>query len=276
MIMKNITKNIITTENIFKNIKKSMFAIAAAVMLVTGIGEVLVQAADNTVVTKDYVTDEADIFTDEEERKLQKMCEDASQKCKCDIAIITLETGKDYSVLDNYIRDIINQKYGYNNDGGTPDAMVYAIDMVSRADRIITSGIAQTDISQEDLDYIRINAEEWLADGEYYEGCKSYIDNTMRELYTNIWYRLTLDMPIKIIIAAVIAVIAVLIMMYSAKSKMTVNSGTYTDRGFRVNRKEDRFINTTVVKRHIESSSSRSGGGGRSGGGNSGSSGGHF
>jgi len=65
--------------------------------------------------------------------------------------------------------------------------------------------------------------------------------------------------------------------MFQAKSKMTVDSRTYTrNHNFNVRRREDRFINTTVVTRHIESSSSSGSSGGGGGGGNSGSSGGHF
>ena len=68
--------------------------------------------------------------------------------------------------------------------------------------------------------------------------------------------------------------IAVLAMMSSARSKMTVNSTEYTkNHGYKMNDRRDVFINTTITKRHIEKSSSS---GGSSGGGNSGSSGGHF
>ena len=81
-------------------------------------------------------------------------------------------------------------------------------------------------------------------------------------------------MPVKILISLVVAVIAVLAMMSSARSKMTVNSIEYTkNHGYKMNDRRDVFINTTITKRHIEKSSSS---GGSSGGGNSGSSGGHF
>ena len=85
--------------------------------------------------------------------------------------------------------------------------------------------------------------------------------------------RLFLYFPVKLAIAAAVAVISVLIMMYNAKSKMTVNGNTYAKDGVRIHRREDRFINTTVTTRKIQTSSGSKGGGG---GGNSGSAGGHF
>lgn len=251
----------------------AVFLIAVVNMAFGAAGDVYAAAADTQ--SKTYVTDNADILTDEQEMKLQKLCEKVSKECKCDVAIITLETGKDYSDLDDYIRQIIETAYGYDANADEPDAVVYAIDMISRADRIITSGIARTDISQSDLDSIREDAEYELADGYYYDGCKNYIDGIRLELSQSMMYKLTIAMPVKIIIAAVIALVSVLIMMHSAKSKMTVNSSTYSDNGFKLHSRQDTFINTTVVKREIETDNN---GGGRSsgGGGNSGSSGGHF
>ncbi|MBQ4282583.1 MAG: TPM domain-containing protein, partial [Lachnospira sp.] len=150
------------------------------------------------------------------------------------------------------------------------------IDMVSRADRIITSGKTRSDISQGTLDSIREDAEEELADGDYYEGCVDFIDGVELEMNNSFWYEFTLFMPIKILIAAGVALVSVLFMMASTKAKITVNSGTYSSNGLKVHRQEDRFINTTVTTRRIESSSSGSRSGGGGGGGNSGSSGGHF
>lgn len=221
------------------------------------------------------VIDTADILSLDEEEELAELCRKVSKNCNTDVVIITMRTGKDYSVMDNYIRNIIEKYYGYSGTGKNSDAIVYAIDMVSRADRIITSGNARSDISQSHLDDIRENAEEKLADGDYYGGCRKFAKGVERRMNRSIGYRLTLYLPIKIIIAAVIAVIAVLVMMSSAKSKMTVNAMTYRNGNIMVRQSRDNFIRTTVTTRTISSSSGGSGGGG-GGGGNSGSSGGHF
>lgn len=231
------------------------------------------QSGENKI----YVTDEADIFTQKEEEKLQKLCEKASEGCETDVVIMTLRTGKDYSVLDNYVRDIINEKYGYNGTSNPPDAVVYVIDMVSRADRIITSGKAQTDITQKKLDDIRENAEKKLADGDYYAGCKKYISGIQGQLNHHVSYKIMETWPAALLVAAVAALLSVLIMMHSAKTKMTVDSRTYQHKGYQIIQRADQLVNTTVVTRTIETGSHSGGGSsGRGGGGNSGSSGGHF
>lgn len=221
------------------------------------------------------VIDTANILGADEEEKLTELCQKVSKNCNTDVVIITMRTGKDYSVMDNYIRDIIEKYYGYSGTGKNSDAIVYAIDMVSRADRIITSGNARSDISQSHLDDIRESAEKKLADGDYYEGCRKFAKGVERRMNRSVGYRLTLYLPVKIIIAAVIAVVVVLAMMSSAKSKMTVNAMTYQNGNIMVHQSRDNFIRTTVTTRTI-SSSSGGGGGGGGGGGNSGSSGGHF
>ena len=87
--------------------------------------------------------------------------------------------------------------------------VVYGIDMTSRADRIVTSGRAKSDISQKQLDNIREKAENELADGDYYEGCVKYIKGIEKKLNTRLFDKLTYNMPIKLGISVVIAVVAV-------------------------------------------------------------------
>ena len=263
------------------NISKFLSRVILFLLMFTFISGSIVNftvlAAEST--GKQYVTDDADIFTDDEEKSLQKLCEKASEACETDIAIITMKQGLDGTVLDNYVRGIIEENYGYNPESTEPDAIVYVIDMVSRADRIITSGNARYDnISQSQLDGIREAAESKLSDGKYYTGCKKFISGVRKYMDNSIGYKLTLYLPLKLIISLIVAVVAVLVMMHNAKSKMTVDSRTYTrNHNFNVRRREDHFINTTVVQRRIESSSGGSHGGGGGGShGNSGSSGGHF
>ena len=229
--------------------------------------------------SKEYVVDDAGLFTDKEKEQLTKMCRKASDACKTDVVILTQSKGLDDKELENDVRGIINESYGYDESSSEPDAIVYVIDMKSRADMLVTSGIARTtkSFTQSKLDAIREKAEDKLSDGNYYAGCKKYIAGVRKQLDTSLSYRLSLYLPQKLLISLGVAAAAVIAMMFQAKSKMTVDSRTYTrNHNFNVRRREDRFINTTVVTRHIESSSSSGSSGGGGGGGNSGSSGGHF
>lgn len=237
------------------------------------------EAADTTGqaggVSKTYVIDDAGILSDSEEKSLSELCQKASEKCQLDIVIITMNKNLDYTPMDTYLRSVLEKQYGYYGTGSNCEAVVYGIDMTSRADRIVTSGRARSSISQTKLDNIREKAENELASGDYYNGCRKYIKGIERQLNTSLIDKMTYNMPVKLVISAVIAVAAVLIMMSSAKSKMTVSSTEYTkDHNYNVRDRRDIFINTTVTTRRIEKSSGSSSGG--SSGGNSGSSGGHF
>lgn len=234
------------------------------------------QAASSESTSKNYVTDEAGILSSDEEEKLEKSCEKASKNCRTDIVILTLNTGLDGSSLDSYVRTFTRENgYGYDASSSVPDVIVYVVDMDSRAVRVVTSGRAQTDISQSRLQGIVDKTIPRLTDAEYYKACNKYIKLTRRELDESIGYRLFLYFPVKLAIAAAVAIISVLVMMRNAKSKMTVNGNTYARGGLHIHRREDTFMNTTVTTRRIQSSSGSGsrGGGGR---GNSGSAGGHF
>ncbi len=277
---------------------KSFFAIITTIMLIvfaetscfTGVYEVMGADAVSQQETgkqddkvsgsadKKYVIDDAGILSSSEESSLTELCKEASDKCHLDIVIITMNKNLDNYPMDTYLRSMLEKQYGYYGTGSNCEAVVYGIDMTSRADRIVTSGRARSDISQSRLDSIREKAENKLADGDYYTGCVNYIKGIEKKLNTSIIDKLTYNMPVKLGISAVIAVVAVLAMMSSAKAKMTVSSTEYTkNHKYDVMDRRDIFINTTVTTRRIETSSGSSGSsGGSSGGGNSGSSGGHF
>ena len=177
--------------------------------------------------------------------------------------------------LDDSVENAKEKGYAYDASSSEADYIVYVIDMKSRAVRVVTSGIAKSDISQSDLQSIIDKTTSTLSDGNYYKACVKYTDITQNLLSTSKTYKLFLYMPIKLGIAAVIAIIVVLVMMFNAKAKMTVDGNTYAKNGVHVYRREDRFINTTVTTRTIETNNS-SGGSSGGGGGNSGSAGGHF
>ena len=246
----------------FNKIKNIFLAALAVLMLFLSFPQVLY--AKNPDSSKIYVTDEAEILSDTKESKLQKKCKSVSKNCKTDVAVLTISKGLDYTDLDNYVRTFAKEKgYAYDASSSEADYIVYVIDMKSRAVRVVTSGIAKSDISQSDLQSIIDKTTSTLSDGNYYKACVKYTDITQKLLSTSKTYKLFLYMPIKLGIAAVIAIIVVLVMMFNAKTKMTVDGNTYAKNGVHVYRREDRFINTTVTTRTIETNNSS---GGSSGG----------
>lgn len=263
-----------------KKIKVSLILLALLVSIFSYIFTSENVYADTT---KDYVIDDANILSDSEEAKLEKLCAKASKEAQCDIVIITMSKGYDGSNMDSYIRDILESDYGYNEDSTTVDACAYAVDMSSRADRIITSGIAKTSFSQSDLDEIREISEEYLSDSDYYTAFSKYVNNIKRAIINGEYSPTILEkildgILIKLFVSVVITAIAIFVMVGNNKAKATTNEMTYAkNHNFKVNDRRDLFINTTVVKRKIETNHGGGGhGGGGHGGGNSGSSGGHF
>ena len=155
----------------------AVLAVMVMMFVLTG-----TQSAYAGTDNKTYVIDDAGILTSEEEQKLTDMCRKASKNCQLDIVIITMNKNLDYSPMDNYLRSILEEQYGYEETGTDCEAVVYGIDMTSRADRIVTSGRARSSISQSSLDSIRESAEDKLAEGDYYAGCKKYINGIERKL----------------------------------------------------------------------------------------------
>ena len=250
-----------------KKIKALMSVIMACMMCVGVLFSIKTDVyADSS---KEYVYDNAGILTADEISKLKSQCKKASEDSECDIVIITTNIGHDGSTMDSYLKKFLD------DNGYSQDAVIYGVDMKSRADRIFERGKAYDSMSASKLDSIREASEKYLSDDNYYKAFSKYVKNMNMCMTTSIVKKLTYKMWIKLLIALGVAVAAVLAMMHSAKARMTVSSTEYTkNHNFKVNDRRDVFINTTVVTRHIEHNNSSSSGGG--GGGGSRSSGGHF
>ena len=119
--------------------------------------------------SKEYVYDKAGILTADEISKLKSQCKKASEDSECDIVIITTNIGHDGSTMDSYLKKFLD------DNGYSKDAVIYGVDMKSRADRMYTQGKAGTDISQETIDDIREACEEKLSDKDYYKAFSKYI-----------------------------------------------------------------------------------------------------
>lgn len=203
-----------------KKIKAFMSIIMACFMCV---GVLLSIKADVYAdSSKEYVYDNAGILTSDEVSKLKSQCKKASEDSECDIVIITTNIGHDGSTMDSYLKKFLD------DNGYSQNAVIYGVDMQSRADRMYTQGKAGTDISQGTIDDIREACEEKLSDKDYYKAFSKYIKNMNMCMTTSIVKKLTYKMWIKLLIASGVAVAAVLTMMHNAKARMTVSSTEYT------------------------------------------------
>ena len=121
--------------------------------------------------SKEYVYDNAGILTSDEVSKLKSQCKKASEDSECDIVIITTNIGHDGSTMDSYLKKFLD------DNGYSQNAVIYGVDMKSRADRMYTQGKAKTDISQGTIDDIREACEEKLSDKDYYKAFSKYVKN---------------------------------------------------------------------------------------------------
>ena len=145
--------------------------------------------------SKEYVYDNAGILTSDEVSKLKSQCKKASEDSECDIVIITTNIGHDGSTMDSYLKKFLD------DNGYSQNAVIYGVDMQSRADRMYTQGKAGTDISQGTIDDIREACEEKLSDKDYYKAFSKYIKNMNMCMTTSIVKKLTYKMWIKLLIA---------------------------------------------------------------------------
>ena len=123
--------------------------------------------------SKEYVYDNAGILTADEISKLKSQCKKASEDSECDIVIITTNIGHDGSTMDSYLKKFLD------DNGHSQNAVIYGVDMKSRADRMYTQGKAGTDISQRD------NSSEYHKRANFpenieFSGISLYSDKSIR------------------------------------------------------------------------------------------------
>ena len=141
--------------------KKKMILLVSLLLLTAAVLGGMPQDAWADTQSKEYVVDDAGLFTDKEKEQLTKMCRKASDACKTDVVILTQSKGLDDKELENDVRGIINESYGYDESSSEPDAIVYVIDMKSRADMLVTSGIARTTKSFTQSKFAALSVKGW-------------------------------------------------------------------------------------------------------------------
>lgn len=238
------------------------------------------------------VFDDASLLEGNQEQYLQEQIKQLSKKYETDIAIVTTNDtfGKNSG---EYAQSFyMENNMGYEDTREVDKSgIVYLIDMYNREVYVATSGKARLLLTDGDVDKLTDNAVTYLKEGDYFEACnhflllfsdyasknvdknKEYIEkwedyegnyNSFYEEYLEEGFFAFLKNPIYcILIALIIGVVAVALMAYNNKSKMTANGNTYMDKSqFIFHNRTDNYIRTTTIKRKIENSSSSGGGGG--------------
>ncbi len=234
---------------------------------------------------KPRLVDDADILTEYEEDKLLEKLDETSERLKCDVAVVTVESldGKTAQAFaDDY--------YDYNGYGYGPgdDGVLLAVAMYERKWAISTYGLAHKAINDAAMSYMTDNFAEYLTDDEYYDAfnrycsdCDSIITKYENgEVFTEHDAKGSLPVVKYILISLLVGVLLALIITLCLRSKLkTVRSKSgasdYTVPGsMQITNSSDMYLYRTVSKIKIEhksgGSSSHTSSSGRSHGGSSG------
>ena len=233
------------------------------------------------------LVDNADILTDSEEETLNDTLDEISEKQKCDVAVVTVNSLEGKSV-EAYADDFYDYNgYGYGDDHS---GILFLVAMDDREWHMTTSGYGITAFTDAGLSYMEDQFVSDLSDGEYMEAFSEYAslcDDFLTQAKTGEPYD-TGNLPKgtvsplwiigDLLIGCAIALIIALIKKAKLKSvKSQVAAAAYEKEGsMQLTEKADRFVNRVVTTRKIErktesggssthTSSSGSSHGGRSG-----------
>ena len=225
------------------------------------------------------LVDDADLLSDFEESLLLNKLTSLSEKLRCEIAVVTVDSLGGKSAQD-FADDFYDYNgYGYGSDD---DGVLFLISMGEREWAISTYGIGHYALTDSALDAIENNVISYLSRGDYYEAFSQFADacdSYVRYYYSsdNVdeddpWIREITPQPTSpgthaiaaFLIAFVISLIVVSVMKSKLKSvRFQSGAGMYVvPNSMILSNSNDIFLYSNVVKTRRESSSSSSSGGG--------------
>ena len=226
-------------------------------------------------VDEQFVYDEADLLTDEQEAELVKKLTEVSHATNAQIVVVTLASmdGGNIDEFIDYLYDSMGFGYGENHDG-----VLLLVSMDPREYRILSNGYAGTAIGPDQIDTLCDFMETYLPNGHYVAAFNSFADQCGEFLE---YYQM--GSPFKVgknlAISLIIGIIAGLIVAFVLKGQLKsvrkqdqahryVKPGSMT-----VDIQYDIFLYRTVTRtqkqKRVESTSSGSGNTARSKGGGS-------
>ncbi|GIO25143.1 YgcG family protein [Oceanobacillus sp. J11TS1] len=230
---------------------------------------------------KQYIYDDANIFTDNERADLEQKAAAYSEENEIDILILTKDESDGRDIGD-YIDDFYDEQGpGYDKTHG--DTVIMGLDFSGGAgDRDVDIGGFYKGEKYVDNDRAQQLANDLVPDlsaDNFYDASLLYFEKVDRymdvnpivspdSIFLQTWFHL--------LAAVIIGVIIVGSMIFNMGGRVTVNANTYLDaNNSRVKSKSDRYLRKSVTKTKIQKNSGGGSGGGTriTGGGHSRSSG---
>lgn len=194
------------------------------------------------------VYDFADLFTDEEEKRLYDKIQDYIDKRDMDMAIVTIKENNKITP-EVYADDF----YDYNNFGtnNSHDGVLLLIDMDNRHIHMSTAGSAINKYNDSRIDQILDSVYECMTSEDYFSAASTFIDEVSS---SNIPWGLIFIIPI------IVATISTVIFICKNKMvKKATEASRYMERNsLNITSAKDVFITTHTVRHKKESSSSGS------------------
>lgn len=242
--------------------KRRMFAFLLVLVMTVVIA--LPAAAQNS-----QLLDEAELLSTSETRDIQKQLDALSEEFEVDAVIVTMENTGRYDPED-YIEVL------YDDGGYAQDGVMLLVAMEEREYFILSNGWCSDAISPSDIDIIVDAMQADMADGEYADAFRVFLDECDYYLdghLNGFPFPFGASLLVAFIIGLVVALIATGIMrgkLKSVRKQHTANQ--YTRPGsMQITKSTDLYLYSNVTRvrkaQTSTSSGSRSGGGRSVGGG---------
>ncbi|GEN88730.1 TPM domain-containing protein [Oceanobacillus sojae] len=226
---------------------------------------------------KQYIYDDANIFTDNERTDLEQRAAEYSEENEIDILILT-KGEQDGIDIEPYIEDFYDEQ-GPGYDGNHGDTVILGLDFSKGpGDRdLYVAGFYEgekyidSDRGQQIVDQIIPN----LSANDYYDASLLYFEKVDKYMGVSPLVNpdgFLLQTWFHLLVAVIIGAAVVGSMIFNMGGRVTTNASTYLDaNNSRVKNKSDRYLRQTVTKTKIQKNT----GGGRGGGGGGMTRGGH-
>lgn len=227
------------------------------------------RANEGLIVTDQRVFDQADLLSEADETKLQEKIESTRSETHTDIVVLTTNDAEGKSSMA-YADDFYDvHDFGYEDSHGT--GILFLIDMDNRQIYMATQGQAMNYYDDYRINKVLDNCYNHITDGDYKGTCDAFLKGVRDYMGRSTDRSARMDafgVLLRLIIAIVIGAVVTFAMVFRRGGRVTTNSRTYFDAsGSHLDAKEDRFMNRTVTRRHIEKPKGGGGSGGSGGGG---------
>lgn len=226
---------------------------------------------------KQYIYDDADIFTENERADLEQRAAEYSEENEIDILILTKDES-DRKDIEPYIDDFYDEQ-GPGYDGEHGDTVILGLDFSGGPGErdLYVAGFYEGEkyIDNDRGAQIVEQVIPDLSEDDYYDASLLYFEKVDQYMGVSPLVNpdgFLLQTWFHLLVAVIIGAIIVGSMIFNMGGRVTTNASTYLDaNNSRVKSKSDKYLRSSVTKTKIQKSSGggRGGGGGMTSGGHS-------